>query len=305
MDAAIAAWEARGDPAAPFYLHNAQHMNGLPAGVLRLFLYDCAITTLAKFPAGLVELSIIDSAALESVENLPSSLRKLQISCFPFPSLGILPEALTHLCLTSKDGGCPLQELRLPPALKSLSIDWFAVRQLPPLPASVTTIRCYNCSSLISLGEALPPALVKLHLEGCTSLRALPRIPSTLKVLTLYNCTTVRKLPTLTRLEHMFCSNVVFELPLGLPASLQTLHIYGSSIASGRLPLLPEGLTSFRCPQDVRRLPDTDPPVQCLAAIFGMFSGFEDWWLQRVRQGHAEDRSHVRTCLPPAAMLYV
>ena len=155
------------------------------------------LTYLPSLPEGILEINCLGCKNLKKIENLPQSLRILNVySCFNLTYLPELPEGI-------------------------LEINCSFLKKLPVLPNSLQTLRCYYCNSLTSL-PTLPNNLGSLSCSHCHNLTSLPTLPNNLGSLSCSHCHNLTILPTLPDslvfLDCSHCHNLT-TLPT-LPDSL-------------------------------------------------------------------------------------
>jgi Leucine-rich repeat (LRR) protein len=242
-------WQ-HGQTMAVYGEHRLPH---LPIDVDSLHIQMCTIPVLDL--SGLLdehlETLVLLGNRIDTIINIPSSLKHLYIRNGSLGHLPALPAGLKTLLLMSVDGLENLDADRalpaLPPTLATLELYNTAIHNLPSLPLTLEKLVCSQM--MLTRLPDLPAGLVHLTCERIVNFALLPLVlPPSLQTLICRSCPLVAALPDdlPPTLGHIDCSgNRLERLPARMPPYLAYLYCGGNRIRE--LPPLPNTVRILNC----------------------------------------------------------
>lgn len=149
-------------------------LKGLPKNLKRLDFSSYPLNSFNYLPPNLEYLQC-DASKIEEIHNLPNTIKKLKISCYPYLQRIInLPDSLKELNLNQSTD---LEEIycQFPKNLRKLNLSMSRLKEIPILPDTVTVFNI-SMNSHIKEIPNLPPNLKVLTIFG-TNIKSLPYLP--------------------------------------------------------------------------------------------------------------------------------
>jgi hypothetical protein len=149
-------------------------LQGLPENLKKLDFSSFPLGSFDYLPPNLEYLQC-DASKIEEIHNLPNTIKKLKISCYPYLKRVIsLPDSLKELDFNQAND---LEEIccQFPKTLRKLNLSMTKLKEIPIIPDTVTIFNI-SMNSHIKEIPNLPPLLKVLTIFG-TNIKSLPYLP--------------------------------------------------------------------------------------------------------------------------------